>query len=80
MDNTEAKIKESKWIEQETVCNLIGIKLKTLKVHCRNGVYTYKVKKVNHKYIYYIHFQLLCQYRSVNFFIYKSLQKHKSVV
>lgn len=61
MDNTEAKIKESKWIEQETVCNLIGIKLKTLKVHCRNGVYTYKVKKVNHKYIYYIHFDSLPQ-------------------
>ena len=43
-----------KWITEDIACELLNIKPQALKLRCRNGVYSYKAKKIDNKTKYLI--------------------------
>lgn len=59
MDQVNSKIETPNWLSQDEVCELLNIKLKTLKQYCSAGNYTHKIKKNGLKNVYYISFQSL---------------------
>lgn len=52
----------TKWITEDVACNLLKIKLKTLKTKCANAEFTYKIEKSGKKNIYFISFNSLPEY------------------
>ena len=47
-------IKKSVWLAQDDACQLLNVKLKTLKEYCYRNKFTYKIKRIKNKNIFYI--------------------------
>ena len=48
------KTKKSVWLAQDDACQLLNVKLKTLKEYCYRNYFTYKVKRLKNKNVFYI--------------------------
>ena len=47
-------IKKSVWLAQNKACEILGIKLRTLKEYCYRSKFIYKIKKVKNKNVFYV--------------------------
>ena len=45
---------KSIWLDEDDACNLLKVKLKTLKEYCYRNKFTYKIKRLKNKNVFYI--------------------------
>jgi len=47
-------IKKSVWLAQDDACDILGIKLRTLKEYCYRSKFIYKIKKIKNKNVFFV--------------------------
>ncbi len=45
---------ENIWLSQDEACELLDVKVKTLRQNCRDGLFRFKISQVDNKSIYYV--------------------------
>lgn len=45
---------ENIWLSQDEACQLLDVKVKTLRQNCRDGIFQFKVEQIKNKSVYYV--------------------------